>query len=376
MDTVSKRNAVQITETDGPKYDPTKHHKANFPMGEVAHHWARNSLPRGRASNLYFEDGIIYSFGRHYPIARHVTVRKTKLKCVLFTTDEAKGYGRVWNRVSPTTSRHKRDVQSAIPKDLPTFHVPNVKADSRQHHLENLKWFEEQAKVHYNKAQKATRNKPWLLGKAIEFLEDGGRYADFMGLQKAPRTPTGDDLAAFRTKCDKAVEAARVRQEALDATAPERIAKRNAAKLAAYERAVARWEAKLKEWHECLLDALPEKPTMPTCLWRSGGRRPIWFWRRDQETYVRVSRDKFLQTSKGMVVPLDQVLPVLETIRSHSMDANGVVEDRFFKISVFKISVRGSEWDGHIDWVKKLFTIGCHRVSFEEIERAAQAAGL
>ena len=39
---------------------------------EVAHFWANQVQGQGKSSNMFFEDGIIYSYGYHFPIARHI----------------------------------------------------------------------------------------------------------------------------------------------------------------------------------------------------------------------------------------------------------------------------------------------------------------
>lgn len=69
---------------------------------EVAHIWASQSQYEGRASRVFFEDGVIYSYGRHFPVARFAPEYGD---IVLFTNQ---GY-------SSSTGKHKTLIRSAIP---------------------------------------------------------------------------------------------------------------------------------------------------------------------------------------------------------------------------------------------------------------------
>src|SRR5690349_10787280 len=85
--------------------------------GEVPHLWfhkTQNSARTGGRGNLYFENDTIYSYGSHFPIARHVS--NGKENAVLFTT----------RTYSVTTSGHCSAVRSAIPSSALVFHVPEL----------------------------------------------------------------------------------------------------------------------------------------------------------------------------------------------------------------------------------------------------------
>jgi hypothetical protein len=70
---------------------------------EAAHIWASQSQASGRAGNVFFEDGVIYSYGRHFPVAKFGDDGVT----VLFTN---RGY-------SNSTGKHKSLIRGAIPCD-------------------------------------------------------------------------------------------------------------------------------------------------------------------------------------------------------------------------------------------------------------------
>jgi hypothetical protein len=69
---------------------------------EAAHIWASQSQNSGRAGNVFFENGVIYSYGRHFPVARFAPEFGN---VVLFTN---RGY-------SNSTGKHKSLIRRAIP---------------------------------------------------------------------------------------------------------------------------------------------------------------------------------------------------------------------------------------------------------------------
>ena len=69
---------------------------------EAAHIWASQSQNEGRAGNIEFEGQTIYSYGRHFPVARFAPEFGD---IVLFTS---RGY-------SSSTGKHKGIIRAAIP---------------------------------------------------------------------------------------------------------------------------------------------------------------------------------------------------------------------------------------------------------------------
>ena len=58
-------------------------------ISHIAHLWANQLQDEARNSgsgNFYFDGDVIYSYGSHFPIAKHVVNAKGE-KAVLFTTD-------------------------------------------------------------------------------------------------------------------------------------------------------------------------------------------------------------------------------------------------------------------------------------------------
>lgn len=69
---------------------------------EVAHIWASQSQNEGRGGNIHFDDGVIYSYGRHFPVARFAP----EFGNIALFTD--RGY-------SSSTGKHKSIIRGAIP---------------------------------------------------------------------------------------------------------------------------------------------------------------------------------------------------------------------------------------------------------------------
>src|ERR1017187_4150017 len=92
-----------------------------YPTDEISHLWAHStqSSARNQYGNLFFENGIIYSYGHHFPIAKHV--ESVAGEAVFFTT----------RTYSSTTVKHCHSVRSAIPGNLPVFRVYDVTADNK-----------------------------------------------------------------------------------------------------------------------------------------------------------------------------------------------------------------------------------------------------
>jgi len=65
----------------------SKRVKQVYPTNEIPHLWAHKtqSSAHNPQHNLYFEDETIYSYGWHFPIARHVTNKSGKKHAILLT---------------------------------------------------------------------------------------------------------------------------------------------------------------------------------------------------------------------------------------------------------------------------------------------------
>src|ERR1700719_5432309 len=95
---------------------------------KVAPLWAHQTQTEAHNAkrSVFFRCGVIYSYGEHFPIAKHVQ-NKANESAVLFTTRD----------YSVTTSGHKSMVYSAC-HHLTVFHVSNVFANIKGEHEGNL----------------------------------------------------------------------------------------------------------------------------------------------------------------------------------------------------------------------------------------------
>ena len=82
---------------------------------KLAHAWANELQNEGRASNMFFKDNIIYSYGYHYEIARLIDAPNGQKVCFI----NSNGY-------SNSTAKHTNHVSRAIPQNIVKFYVPFV----------------------------------------------------------------------------------------------------------------------------------------------------------------------------------------------------------------------------------------------------------
>lgn len=169
----------------------------------VAHAWASQSQDEARVAgnNFYFERGIIYSYGSHFPIAKHVANDKGE-KAVLFTT----------RTYSSTTSGHISSVRHACNhmnliycKD-PTcgvFHTDNIQS-----------WI---SRIESEASHLKTARKPEMYLNAIEQISaEARKYMAFFDLQCPVTLQAAMDIVnkdAFVGYAAKKNEAARIQRE-------------------------------------------------------------------------------------------------------------------------------------------------------------------
>ena len=98
------------------------------PVDMIAHLWANRSQDSARnaGGNFYFQGDTVFSYGSHFPIARHVETRRGS--AVLFTTRD----------YSVTTSGHKWTVLGAC-KHLTVFHVQHPTDSDRKQQFDEYR---------------------------------------------------------------------------------------------------------------------------------------------------------------------------------------------------------------------------------------------
>jgi hypothetical protein len=81
----------------------------------LAHAWANQTHEIGKASAMFFEGPVIYSYGYHYEIARFIDAPNGEKVCFI----NSNGY-------SNSTGKHTNHVANAIPQNITKFFVPFV----------------------------------------------------------------------------------------------------------------------------------------------------------------------------------------------------------------------------------------------------------
>lgn len=137
-------------------------------MAEVAKCWANQSQSEGRTSNrtLFFEGESIYSYGRHYELARIVN-NDVGNPCALFNV---MAYSR-------TTSGHTLMVQQWVRK-MPMFLVKDLSAD----HEVNMKGYRRGGEMLIDKIKKARSNAGYLANRLYSLLLAAQEYSEHFGV--------------------------------------------------------------------------------------------------------------------------------------------------------------------------------------------------
>jgi hypothetical protein len=230
------------------------------PVDMVAHLWANQTQDSARnpCHNFYFHGDTIFSYGSHFPIARHVTRKGNS--AVLFTT----------RSYSSTTAGHKCTVESAC-RHLTVFHVADVTgSDCRKQFA--------QYRAEYmglvGKYAKARQRKPEHLDALRRLVEEANGYAAFFGLRARLTLP--DDLTAMIAECQAIEKRERERKQR-----EERKREREA-------------QERLQKWVDGAIDYCP-----------NGYGQPI---------RLRIAGEE-LQTSRGARVPLPHAVKAFRVLK-------------------------------------------------------------
>ena len=283
---------------------------------EVAHNWAHRTGRKAKGFNMYYEGDTIFSYGRHFPIARHIELETGHF--ILFTKD----------RHSVSTAKHITYTRRAIGYGNPALiEVPDVSAfnvmssdgpDYRKMAAEQAyealeKGLEEIAL----KWKKARTYKNLHAADMAREIENMNRLAEAFQLDRIATMP--EDIGAFVAEADAREKAARKAQDAKD-------------------------KAAIRKW------LVGETVTAPHT------RTP----------YVRVVGE-MVQTSWGVNVPLAEAFPLFQ--KANECRAAGMRWSGFPPMTVGGYSVKGIDAQGTL-------TVGCHVIPLRAQREAARLAGI
>ena len=126
---------------------------------EVAHYWANQVQESGKAGNVFFERKSIFSYGRHFELARIINEH------VVFFNPE---------RYSSSTSKHQCIVRRAIPANMEVFEIDGFDND----HKHNLQQYIDQIKELREKAVRARKYRDFYLQECKEKISKIERYLE------------------------------------------------------------------------------------------------------------------------------------------------------------------------------------------------------
>ena len=127
-----------------------------FTSQQCIHVWAQQTQREGRNSrrSIFFEGPSIYSYGRHFEMAKFIE-GVVLVNCA---------------RYSVTTSKHQSWVRRAITQ-YQSFEVPSM-----FDHSANVAYLIDQAREHCDKATRARTAGEWLMGRANEYVGQTRAY--------------------------------------------------------------------------------------------------------------------------------------------------------------------------------------------------------
>lgn len=306
----------------------------------IAHRWAqRNSALSLRGFNVFADGLSIYSYGRHFEIARWTETRPKKADAgdvpqyVVLFNDE--------NR-SVSTSKHQSYVRRAIPAGTWVFNAPSgLWHDGKA----MLAHFEEKAGELYNKGLRARVHAGSYYRQARAALDMAERYAKAFGLKYTRPLNLdvlGRKLAERAVKLAKAEAKARREREKREAEERKRQQVRDAFQFEA-------WQA-----------------GQPVACPRS-------YWAREDGT-AYVTRTHYedgtseLRTSQGAAVPWEHAVKAFRFIRlcverGEGWQRNG----RTVRVGHYQLDRIEPNGD---------MTAGCHRFAWAEMRALAEREGV
>lgn len=354
-----------------------KRPKTVFSTGEIPHLWAHKVQPHATnpQRNLYYRNETIFSYGSHFPIARHVTNAKGK-PAVFLTV-------RTWP--GGTTSGHISAVRSSIPSNVPVFNITHPTDFEHSQMVDYVRRVAQIAENAFGRKMETTRNDD--VNEALELVTECKAFCKFfkVKLPKFAKLPKID-----KAKLKRQIDARKAREEA-----------RNAVRKAEWEARAAENKARNDAWnasgfckHEPKHDANKysergncERQTEEE-LWEAQRDTVIAAWRNgdpsarlrntynmpvmlrvrtfgaDEEVAGEVGR---VETSRGAQVPISHAVRALRFVRAvvargEAFETNGkTLHLGHYKVT--SIAVDGT------------LTVGCHVISLDEIERVAPELG-
>lgn len=291
----------------------------------VAHYWANKVQEEGYGHNMYFEGDTIYSYGRHFPIAKHVTNASGE-HAVLFTTDN----------YSNSTAKHKAEVRGAS-RHIKTFTISPCGLTGDLDRGFNNVLADYQERVNDQLKQALKRRKEKLrnhdIRAAMALVDEANDYIRFFDVPVKQLTMP-ENLAEFeaQVKADQA---------------------------AARERDKVRKEEQRIKLAEVIADY--------TAAFRADGCSSMPYYLREHTgCLLRIDGDT-LETSEGADIPLAHAVKLWPYMIEAKRD--GIKLDAPIKLGVYRLDSFNADLEGTL-------RVGCHTIRWSEIELIAKQLGL
>lgn len=291
------------------------------PTSQVFHLWANR-----------FQGDTIFSYGQHFPLARHV---KRRSAAVLHNCDT---YG-------PTTGSHQQAARQATSNIALQFKVASLGdfGTGSVNHSQNLSDYRARI-IKASKTAIAARrvdNKERALREAQALVDEANRYRAYFGIRCAPLEQP-PDLAGLKANIEQ-LEAAEARSEKREIRAQ---ATRNAEWLRRQQQRDAERQAELEK-------------DVPA--WLAGEPVGLYGY---SAILLRLKDSETVETSAGASFSLEDAKRLLPVIRGgQAYQHNG----HSLRAGQFRID--------SIDEAGNLVA-GCHKINRQEIERFASTLGL
>ena len=323
-------------------------------MAEVAHIWAQQTQDEGRCSNGFFEGDTIYSYGKHFPIARIFTDDAGN-KTVFFTT----------RTYSNTTAKHIGYTNNAC-SHMDTLYMNDIVTTDdiysdyayTWYHRNNIAVMITELEELLLKFKQARRTKQWHLRMARNCAIRIKNYTKFFKIKKS-LTKKAFSLVdyAFSDDRDKEVDEA-IERERIRLTDPELEKKRKKAQEARERRIEKENAEQLEKWRnfEAYTPYVTRKWSRIYGYGYTGrGHFDLLRYNVDQER---------VETSKGVKVPVE-------------------IAHTFYRYIKIMIAKGGCTSRNCCDYVlmghytvdkitEEEIVVGCHTIQMTEVEAIAK----
>jgi hypothetical protein len=284
---------------------------------EAAHIWASQSQNSGRAGNIEFDDGVIYSYGRHFPVARFAP----EFGDIVLFTD--RGY-------SSSTGKHKSIIRGAIPGGFNVVYCD----DPTRSPLHNLdKWRANVERLRRDFAAKTHKiSRGNLAVEIFKTCESAIVYCMALKIEAPQWTNESNDEMSARDYVYELAKARDIKREAA------RVERERLAGIDAAER---------------------------IALWQNGENVPQNGFQYCA-TLLRLKNDQ-IQTSRGANIPVADALalwPLLVRVKQ----SGKTLEAGLRQINLG--AYRFNSFDG------ATLIVGCHSIAWDQIEKMAEQLNL